>query len=100
MSLLSKLQAKGVKVYASTPLWTQTEVIETVKVDDNHIVVESEEFPGTFSMVIEEDNERVYVPLKSNTTPDQDEYVLAVFTASRDWDKYGIIKDSQKVFAV
>lgn len=99
MSLLAKLQAKGVKIYSSSPLYIHTEDIQTVNISDDCVITHNEEF-GTYSICIEENNQRVYVPIKDQVSIDKDSYTLAVFTASRDWTEKAIVKGQTKVFAI
>lgn len=101
MSLITQLQAKGVKVYQASPLWINPVKITTVEINDNCVITEGTgEFAGVFTLAIQEGEERVYIPLAKNTTPDQPSYDLCTFTAARDWSKWNVIKGAEKVFAV
>lgn len=101
MTLIEKLQAKGVKTYSGTPLWTPVgKPIEKVKVGDNIVVQENSGQYKGHSLVIEEGENRVYVQLKNNVSPEKEEYKLQEFTATRDWEEYGITAGDTKVFAI
>jgi hypothetical protein len=100
MSLLSKLQAKGVKVYSGSPLWEKSETLGTVELNDNIVVVENSGDYGGYSLVIEEDSGRVYIPLKSGVSHEKDTYSIVEFRATRDWVDYKIVEGSTKIFAV
>lgn len=101
MSLIAKLQERGVKVYASTPLWLQLEVIDSTKISDNCVVTEREYKENkVYSVCIEDGENRVYIPLKQGISPDKDEYSIVEFEATRDWEEFGIKKGDKKVFAV
>lgn len=100
-TLIEKLQAKGVKVYSGTPLWQPVgKPIDTLKVGDNVVVQENSGQYKGHSLVIEEGESRVYVQLKSGVAPDKEEYTLQEFTATRDWEEYGITAGETKVFAL
>jgi len=99
MSLLSKLEAKGVRVYNSTPLYEEVSTIDTVTIGENCVVTHNSEF-DTYSLAIEEGEQRVYIPLKSQVSPDKDSYVITEFKATRDWADKNISKGDTKVFAV
>ena len=99
MSLLNKLQAAGIKVYGSTPLWEAGNVIiAKLPIGDNAVVIKSKF--DTNQLVIEEDGKRVYIPLKTGVMPDKKEYKLQEFSASRDWEEYHISAGDTKIFAV
>ena len=100
-TLLEKLQSKGVKVYTGTPLWAaQGKPIDTVKVGDNVVVQENSGQYKGHSLVIEQGESRVYVQLKNGVSPDREEYTIQEYTATKDWEEYGIVAGETKVFAV
>jgi len=101
MSLLAKLEAKGLKVYSGTPLWVaQGKPIQVCKLDDNCVVQENSGQYKGHSLVIEEGEKRVYIPLKNGVSPEKSEYTLQEFAAARDWEEYGITAGETKIFAV
>jgi hypothetical protein len=101
MSLLAKLEAKGLKVYSGTPLWVaQGKAIAISKIGDNCVVQENNGTYKGHSLVIEEGEKRMYVPLKQGVSPEKSEYTLQEFAASRDWEEYNISAGDTKVFAV
>ena len=100
-SLLQKLQEKGVKIFSATPLWESVgNPIGKVKVGSNCVVIESEKYPGSFQLAIEEGEKRVYVSLKQGTNPQADEYTLQEFTATREWPERNIAAGETRIFAI
>lgn len=101
VSLLEKLQAKGVKVFSASPLWEAVgKPVGTVKVGENCVVVESERYPGSYQLAIEEGEKRVYVTLKQGTSQSQDSFTLQEFTATREWAEKNIAAGETRIFAI
>ena len=101
VSLLEKLQAKGVKVFSASPLWEVVgKPLGTVKVGENCVVIESERYPGSFQLAIEEGDKRVYVSLKQGTSHQQDTFTLQEFTATREWPERNISAGETRIFAI
>lgn len=100
-TLLEKLQAKGVKIYSGSPLWVaQGKPVATAKVGENCVVQENSGQYKGHSLVIEEGEQRVYVQLKNGVSPEKEEYTIQEYSATRDWEEYGITAGETKVFAV
>ena len=100
-SLIDLLSAKGVKVFSSTPLWEKVgKPMSTVKVGPDCVVVESEKYPGTFQLVIQEGEQRVYIPLKQGTNASADEFTIQEFTATREWPERNISAGETRIFAI
>lgn len=100
-SLIEMLSAKGVKVFSSTPLWEKVGApIQKVKVSENAVVVESEKFPGSYQLVIQEGDQRVYIPLKQGASASADEFTIQEFTATREWPERNIAAGETRIFAI
>lgn len=100
-TLIEKLQAKGVKIYSGTPLWQPIgQPLHTAKVGDNTVVQENSGQYKGHSLVIEEGESRMYIPLKQGVSPEKEEYSIQEFTATRDWEEYRITAGETKVFAI
>jgi hypothetical protein len=100
-SLIEMLSAKGVKVFSSTPLWESVgKPISTVKVGADCVVIESEKFPGSYQIVVQEGDKRVYIPLKQGVSAQSDSFTLQEFTATREWPERNISAGETRVFAI
>lgn len=98
MSLLNKLQAAGIKVYESTPLWEAgATIIANLPINDNTVVMDGKFGP---QIAIEEDGKRAYIQLKTGVATDKKEYKVVEFSASRDWEEYNIVAGQTKLFAI
>lgn len=98
MTLIEKLQKSGVKVYSSSPLWEKNgKPLSEISISDDCVVVD-----GKFgkTLVIQEKENVVYVPLKSGTSPEKEKYTLQEFVATRDSTDYNIHAGTVKVFAI
>lgn len=101
-TLLEKLQNSGMKVYSSTPAYSQLESIGTLKVDGINSLVTDDKF-GNKQIAYQEDNQLVYIPIKDSKADVKEEYTLAIFETTRDiiTDTGKVIpKGTKKVFAV
>ena len=100
-SLIDMLSAKGVKVFSSTPLWEKVgKPIQEIKVSENAVVIESEKYPGSFQLVVQEDDKRVYIPLKQGVSAQSDSFTLQEFTATREWPERNISAGETRIFAI
>lgn len=100
-SLIEMLSAKGVKVFSSTPLWEKVgKEIQKVKVGPDCVVVESEKYPGSYQLVIQEGERRVYIPLKQGVSAQSDEFLIQEFAATREWPERNISAGETRVFAI
>lgn len=100
-SLIEQLQAKGVKVFSSTPLWEKVGTpIQKVKISENAVVVESEKYPGSYQLVVQEGDQRVYIPLKQGAKPEADEFTIQEFAATREWPERNISAGETRIFAI
>lgn len=99
MSLLSLLQAKGIRVYESTPLWQKGEKIIDLTVGANCVVIPSDKYPGTNQIVYKEGNSTVYIQLKQGVEPTKPVYQIYQYAAVRNWVEYNISAGDIKAFA-
>lgn len=99
MSLVSLLQAKGIRVYESTPLWQKGEKIVDLTIGPNCVVIASDKYPGTNQIVYKEGNSTVYIQLKQGVDPTKAVYQINSYTAVRDWADYNISAGDIKAFA-
>ena len=100
-SLIEQLQAKGVKVFSATPLWESVgKPMSKVKIGPDCVVAESERFPGSYQLVIQEGDNRVYVALKQGVSPSLEEYTLQEFTSTREWPEKNISAGETRIFAI